>query len=58
MVILVPWKPVVIVWLVLSAMVLGGYVASSLIEGRNPFVPYSVHRSDHEEHHRSGHRPA
>ena len=58
MVILVPLKPVVVLWLLLSAMVLAGYVASSLIEGKNPFVPYSVHRSNHSQSHRSGHRPA
>jgi hypothetical protein len=58
MLILVPWKPVVVVWLVLSGIVLAGYVASTLMEGRNPFVPYSLHRSNHAEHRRYPRRPA
>jgi hypothetical protein len=37
--ILVPWKPVVVVWGLLSAMVFFGFVASSLIEGKDPFAP-------------------
>ena len=39
MYILVPWKPVVLVWGLLSGMILVGFVASSLIEGKNPFAP-------------------
>lgn len=57
MVVLVPWKPVVILWLLLSGMVLTGYVASRLMEGKPLFTPYSLHRSDHGSHHRA-HRPA
>jgi len=37
--ILIPWKPVVLVWGLLSAMILVSFVASSLLQGRNPFVP-------------------
>jgi hypothetical protein len=37
--ILVPWKPVVLVWGLLSAMILVSFVASSLIQGKNPFAP-------------------
>jgi hypothetical protein len=37
--ILVPWKPVVLVWGLLSAMILVSFVASSLLERKNPFVP-------------------
>src|ERR1700740_269496 len=37
--ILVPWKPVVLVWGLLSAMIFFGFVASSLREGKNPFAP-------------------
>jgi hypothetical protein len=55
-VILVPWKPVVVVWLVLSGVVLAGYVASSLMEGRRLIAPYGVHQE--HAHHRNGHRPA
>ena len=39
MYILVPWKPVVLVWGLLSGMILVGFVASSLLEGKNPFAP-------------------
>jgi hypothetical protein len=35
----VPWKPIVLVWGVLSAMILVGFVASSMVQGRNPFAP-------------------
>jgi len=37
--ILVPWKPVVLVWGLLSAMIFLGFVASSLRQGKDPFVP-------------------
>ncbi len=39
MYILVPWKPVVLVWGLLSAMIFVGFVASSVLEGNNPFAP-------------------
>ena len=39
MLVLVPWKPVVIVWGLLSAMILFGFVASSVLQGRDPFAP-------------------
>jgi hypothetical protein len=39
MYILVPWKPVVLVWGLLSGMILVSFVASSLLEGKNPFAP-------------------
>lgn len=39
MYILVPWKPVVIVWLLLSGMILAGFIGSSLLKGRDPFAP-------------------
>jgi hypothetical protein len=39
MYILVPWKPVVLVWGLLSAMIFVGFVASSVIEGKDPFAP-------------------
>jgi hypothetical protein len=39
MLILVPWKPVALVWGLLSGMILVGFVASSLLEGKNPFEP-------------------
>ena len=40
MLILVPWKPVVIVFGFLAALVLLSYFGSALIEGKNPFAPY------------------
>jgi len=40
--ILVPWKPVVIVWGLLSAMVFFGFVASSVLQGKDPFAPGAV----------------
>ena len=45
MYILVPWKPVVIVWALLSGMVLAGFIGSSLLHGKDPFAPPTVHRS-------------
>jgi hypothetical protein len=39
MYILAPWKPVVFVWGLLSAMIFFGFVASSVIEGKDPFAP-------------------
>ena len=37
MLILVPWKPVVFVWLLLSAMCLFWAGAMCVVEGKNPF---------------------
>ena len=37
--ILVPLKPVVLVWGLLSGMILVSFVASSLLEGKDPFAP-------------------
>jgi len=42
MLILIPWKPVVIVWGLLSAMILFGYFAGSLMKGRNPFAEFRL----------------
>jgi hypothetical protein len=39
MYILVPWKPVVLVWGLLSGMILVSFVASSLLQGKNPLAP-------------------
>jgi hypothetical protein len=39
MYILVPWKPVVLVWGLLSGMIFVGFVASSALQGKNPFAP-------------------
>ena len=40
--ILVPWKPVVIVWGLLSTMILFGFVASSVLQGKDPFAPGAI----------------
>jgi hypothetical protein len=37
--ILIPWKPVVLVWGLLSGMILVGFVASSVLQGKDPFAP-------------------
>jgi hypothetical protein len=43
--ILVPWKPVVLVWGLLSGMIFVGFVASSVLQGKDPFAPgHSPHR--------------
>jgi hypothetical protein len=39
MYILVPWKPVVLVWGLLSGMLFVGFVASSVLQGKDPFAP-------------------
>jgi len=39
MYILVPWKPVVLVWGLLSGMIFVGFVASSVLEAKDPFAP-------------------
>jgi hypothetical protein len=47
MLILIPWKPVVFVWLLLSAMCLFWAGAMCVVEGRNPFgIPkHNLHSS-------------
>ena len=42
MYILVPWKPVVLVWGLLSGMILVSFVASSLLQGKDPFAALSA----------------
>ena len=37
--ILVPWKPVVLVWGLVSGMIFVGFVASSVLQGKDPFAP-------------------
>ena len=46
MVILIPWKPVVVAWCLLAAMLWVGYVGYSILEGKNPFA-MAQHHSDH-----------
>jgi hypothetical protein len=40
--ILVPWKPVVLVWGLLSGMIFVGFVASSVLQGKDPFAPSAI----------------
>ena len=55
MVILVPWKPVVVAWGLLAAMLWVGYVGYSLVEGKNPFA-MAQHPSDRvQTHSTAGH---
>ena len=42
MYILVPWKPVVLVWGLLSGMIFFGFVASLVLEGKDPFAPGAI----------------
>ena len=42
MYILVPWKPVVLVWGLLSGMILVSFVASSVLQGKDPFAPGAI----------------
>ena len=39
MYILIPWKPVVLVWGLLSGMIFVVFVASSVLQGKDPFAP-------------------
>jgi hypothetical protein len=45
MFILIPWKPVVVVWCLLAAMLWVGYVGYSVLEGKNPFAMPQHHSS-------------
>jgi hypothetical protein len=41
--VLVPWKPVVLVWALLTGMILVGFTASSLLQGKDhPLAPGAV----------------
>jgi len=44
MVILIPWKPVVVCWCLIAAMLWVGYIGYSVVEGKNPFA-MAHHRS-------------
>jgi hypothetical protein len=43
MLVLVPWKPVVIAWSLLAAMLWVGYIGYSVLEGKNPFAMAQHH---------------
>ena len=38
MLILIPWKPVAIFVLVMASFIMFGYIASSFMQGKNPFA--------------------
>jgi hypothetical protein len=50
MLILIPWKPVVVVWCLLAAMLWVGYVGYSVLEGKNPFSMAQHHPSRLQTH--------
>ena len=50
MVILIPWKPVVVSWCLLAAMLWVGYIAYSVLEGKNPFAMAQHHSSRLQTH--------
>lgn len=58
MIVLIPWKPVVLIWLLMPAMLWCGYVGSSLMEGKNPFAPYTLQAPHDRRSNRSVHRQA
>lgn len=43
MLILIPWKPLVVAWCALAAMLWVGYVGYSVLEGKNPFAMAQHH---------------
>lgn len=52
MLILIPWKPVVVAWCLLAAMLWVGYVGYSVLEGKNPFA-MAQHHSNRLQTHRT-----
>jgi hypothetical protein len=50
MLILIPWKPIVVVWCLLAAMLWVGYVGYSVLEGKNPFAMAQHHSSRLQTH--------
>ena len=55
MVILIPWKPVVIGWSILAAMLWVGYVGYSVLEGKNPFAAAQRHSYHLQTHSTADH---
>ena len=50
MLILVPWKPFVFGWLLLTAMILAGYAVYCIQEGRTPFSIERYHLQQVHSH--------
>ncbi len=56
--VLIPWKPVVLVWGLLTAMILVGFTASSLLQGTDhPTAPGVAATGAKHDATRSGHQP-
>ena len=55
MLILIPWKPVVVVWCMLAAMLWVGYVGYSVLEGKNPFAMAGHHSNSVQTHSTADH---
>ena len=55
MLILIPWKPVVVVWCLLAAMLWVGYVSYSVLEGKNPFAVVGHHSYHPQTHSTANH---
>ena len=55
MLILVPWKPVVVAWSLLAAMLWVGYVGYSVLEGKNPFAMAQRHSYRVQAHSTANH---
>jgi hypothetical protein len=53
MLILIPWKPLVVAWCALAAMLWVGYIGYSVLEGKNPFA-----MAQHHSHHLQAHSNA
>jgi hypothetical protein len=56
MVILIPWKPVVVAWGILAAMLWVGYVGYSVLEGKNPFAMAQHHPTSERDRAGNGNR--
>jgi hypothetical protein len=50
MLILIPWKPLVVLWCLMAAMLWVGYVGYSVLEGKNPFAMAQHHSSRRQTH--------
>jgi hypothetical protein len=50
MLILIPWKPLVVGWCLLAAMLWVGYIGYSVLEGKNPFAMAQHHSSRLQMH--------
>lgn len=54
MLILVPWRPFIFGWLLLTGMILAGYAVYCIQEDRNPFSVEKYHLQQVHSHHGAG----